>query len=314
MKQEQWKKYSEDFGVRFSKRDKQKFQKQLIEDYKELGYTCEIIQGKRFLSKASNLMFGNIKHAKTVIAIPYDTPQKVFWPSSYFYPLDGMATTNKSLIPVFGPVLIIYLLLLFLMNSAGSFTDSLTTNTMLMFTFLIIILVLFYVMLHGVRNKNNYTRNSASIYAAYEIASALDKDTRRQVAFLFLDMNKSRHLGAKVAAEDFLKQSKNPNVIVLNAFASGSQLQIGYRAQNKKMAQDLNKGLANAERLKMIALSDEMRNSSPMEHFQKAVTIGAGEIDKKGRLCVLHTGTRKDNQIDEGNIEKVISLVINFVK
>ena len=64
----------------------------------------------------------------------------------------------------------------------------------------------------------------------------------------------------------------------------------------------------------MIALTNEMRNSSPMEHFAKAVTIGAGELDKKNRLCVMGTGTGKDVEIDEENINKVVDMLQAYVK
>lgn len=306
-----WKKYSEEFGARFTKRQKTKFQNALIEDFKQFGYTCDIVQGKSLLSRANNLLFGNLKHAKTVIAVPYDTPAKVLWPKSYFFPLDGMSTSNKSLISTFAPVLILYLAVMAIMYGMEGLTSKLT-SVVLGFV-LLLILFIFYLMLHGVSNKKNYNRNSAGIYAAYKLAESLDKDTKRQVAFLFLDSNKTKHLGAKAAAEDFLRQGKNPNVIVLNTFAKGT-LQIGYNGQNKKLAQDLNKKFPNAQRVKMIALTNEMRNSSPMEHFAKAVTIGAGELDKKNRLCVMGTGTGKDVEIDEENINKVVDMLQAYVK
>lgn len=314
MDQTVWKKYSEQFGARFTSRQKDKFRKEIIKDFEELGYNCDIVEGRKYLSKARNLLFGNLKHAKTVIAVPYDTPQKVYWLKSYFFPLDGMATANKSLIPVFGPVLVLYLVLLVLMYGLDGFVSEISGVKVVMTIIIVLIILLFYMMLHGITNKKNFNRNSAGIYAAYEIAKHLSKDERRTVVFLFIDSNRTKHLGARIAAEDFLKQTKNPNIIVLNGFANGSQMQLGYNANNKKLAQDLNKVFPNGARLKMVQLSNDMRTSSPMEHFSKAVTIGAGEIDKKGRLCVMGTGTSKDTVIQEENIEKVITMVTAFLK
>lgn len=314
MDQTIWKKYSEEFGARFTARQKEKFRRALMADFEELGYKSEIVEGKKFLTKARNVMFGSLKHAKTVIAVPYDTPQKVYWLKSYFFPLDGMATANKSLLPVFGPVLALYLILLVLMYGLDGFVSEISGVKVAMTVIILLIIVVFYMMLHGITNKKNYNRNSAGIYAAYEIAKALTKDERRNVVFLFVDSNRTKHLGARIAAEDFLKQTKNPNVIVLNGFANGSNMQLGYNANNKKLAQDINKVFPNGARLKMVQLTNDMRTSSPMEHFSKAVTIGAGEFDKKGRLCVMGTGTSKDTIIQEENIEKVITMVGAFLK
>lgn len=314
MDQTIWKKYSEEYGARFTSRQKERFRGALIKDFEELGYKSEIVEGRKFLTKAKNVMFGNLKHAKTVIAVPYDTPQKVYWLKSYFFPLDGMSTANKSLIPVFGPVLALYLVLLVFMYGLDGFVSEASGVKVAMSVIILLIILLFYMMLHGITNKKNFNRNSAGIYAAYAIAKKLTKDERRNVVFLFVDSNRTKHLGARIAAEDFLKQTKNPNVIVLHAFANGSVMQLGYNSNNKKLAQDLNKVFPNGGRLKMVQLSNEMRTSSPMEHFSKAVTIGAGEIDKKGRLCVLGTGTSKDTVVQEENIEKVIEMVSAFLK
>lgn len=314
MDQTIFKKYSETYGARFTRRQKKAFSQALIEDFETLGYPHEVVSGKHLFSRANNLVFGNLKHAKNVIAVPYDTPQKVYWPKSYFFPLDGMATSNKSLIPVFGPVLVLYLILLALMYGMDGFVSDVQGVKVAMSVIILLVIFLFYMMLHGITNKHNANRNSASIAAAYEIAKSLDKEQRRTTVFLFVDHNKTRHFGAKVAAEDFLKQSKNPNVIVLNTFAKGSQIQIGYNPQNKKLAQEINKSRPNSKRLKLIALSDEMRGSSPMEHFAKAVSIGAGEIDKKGRLCVMGTGTSKDKEIDEENVDQIIALLCAYLQ
>ena len=176
-----------------------------------------------------------------------------------------------------------------------------------------LMVVLFYLMLHGVANRKNYVRNSAGIAAAYEIAKGLSKDEQRTTVFLFIDRNKARHLGAHIAAEDFLKQTRNPNVILFNCFALGSQLQLGYSPQTKKLALELSK-LCGEEKLKTVALDDAMRSSSAAEHFVKAIVIAAGEADEKGRLLVKNTATAKDQLIDEVNIDRVIQMVSSYLK
>lgn len=314
MDQKIFKKYSETYGIRFTNKQKAAFRKALIEDFKEIGYTHTIITGRKNFSRAVNLQFGNMKHAKTVICVPYDTPQHIFWWKSEYYPLDGMTTSNKNLIPQFAPIVLLYVVLLIIIYGGEGFINNALSANVMFVTVLFLIILLFYLMLHGIANRRNYVRNSASIAAAYEIAKSLNKDEQRTTAFLFIDRNKSRHLGAHIAAEDILKQSRNPNIILLNCFALGSQLQIGYNAQNKKLALELSKLSGSEDKLKTIALSDSMRTSTATEHFAKAVVIAGGELDEKGRLCVKNTATNKDRVVDETNIDKVIQMVSGYLK
>lgn len=312
MDQNIFKKYSEAYGTRFTNKQKAAFRKALIEDFKEIGYSHTLITGKKNLSRAVNLQFGNMKHAKTVIAVPYDTPQHIFWWKSEYYPLDGLTNANKNLIPQFAPIVLLYVILLGLIYGSEGRLNAIGANVMfLLVSFLMV--VLFYLMLHGVANRKNYVRNSAGIAAAYEIARGLSKDEQRTTVFLFIDRNKTRHLGAHIAAEDFLKQTRNPNVILFNCFALGSQLQLGYTPQTKKLALELSK-LCGEEKLKTVALDDAMRSSSAAEHFVKAIVIAAGEADEKGRLFVKNTATAKDRLIDEANIDRVIQMVSSYLK
>lgn len=312
MDQNIFKKYSEAYGTRFTNKQKAAFRKALIEDFKEIGYSHTLITGKKNLSRAVNLQFGNMKHAKTVIAVPYDTPQHIFWWKSEYYPLDGLTNANKNLIPQFAPIVLLYVILLGLIYGSEGRLNAIGANVMfLLVSFLMA--VLFYLMLHGVANRKNYVRNSAGIAAAYEIARGLSKDEQRTTVFLFIDRNKARHLGAHIAAEDFLKQTRNPNVILFNCFALGSQLQLGYTPQTKKLALELSK-LCGEEKLKTVALDDAMRSSSAAEHFVKAIVIAAGEADEKGRLFVKNTATAKDRVIDEANIDRVIQMVSSYLK
>ena len=312
MDQNIFKKYSETYGTRFTNKQKAAFRKALIEDFKEIGYSHTIIAGKKNLSRAVNLQFGNMKHAKTVIAVPYDTPQHIFWWKSEYYPLDGLTSANKNLIPQFAPIVLLYVILLGLIYGSEGRLNAQGANFMfLLVSFLMV--VLFYLMLHGVANRKNYVRNSAGIAAAYEIAKGLSKDEQRTTVFLFIDRNKARHLGAHIAAEDFLKQTRNPNVILFNCFALGSQLQLGYTPQTKKLALELSK-LCGEEKLKTVALDDAMRSSSAAEHFVKAIVIAAGEADEKGRLLVKNTATAKDRLIDVANIDRVIQMVSSYLK
>ncbi len=313
MDQNLMKKYNETYGCRYTRKSKKRFRNELIKDFQGLGYSHTIVSGKHWLSKADNLVFGNIKHAKNVVAVTYETPQKMFWWNSYYYPLDGLATANKTLLPTFGLLGFLYFIMLGCTYLAEGLLDKemgLWVSSVIM---IVMIVLMFYVLLIGVGNKHNANRFSASIAAALEIAGKLDKDERRNTVFVFLDAASHRHLGARIAAEDFLKQVRNPNVIVLSTIAKGESMQIGYNAQNKKLAQDINRCLPADQRLKLVPLGNEMRTSSSMEHFSKAVVIAAGDLDKRKRLCVKDTATGRDKQIQEERIDQVVQMVSAYL-
>lgn len=298
-------KYTETYGVRFSGKQKAKFRAALIEDFHSCGYEPTLMSGRKHLTKVNNLLFGNIRHAKTIIAIPYDTPQRVFWHKNRFYPMDGTASANHSILPMLVPALLFYLVMLIAVNQSSAFIQNQASATLMLALFLAGFFFLMYFMLHGLANRHNFNRYSAAVALALELAQTLNKDQRRTTAFLFLDANKTRFYGARLAFEELQKQNKSPNVILLSTFARGSQMGVGYGTQAKKLAQELAKTQSD-KRLKPIALTDNMRSGTPMEFFPKSIILAAGEWDEKKRLCVFDTATGKDQIIDEANYDAIL--------
>ena len=66
-------KYSKEFGVRFSWTQKSKFLKEIEKDLKELGYESSIHSKRIRFSKVRNLIVGNLKSAKKIVIVPYDS-------------------------------------------------------------------------------------------------------------------------------------------------------------------------------------------------------------------------------------------------
>lgn len=304
--------YTKQVSSRLMAHDKRKFRSQIEKDFSELGWNVTFMKGKSGFSKVTNVLAGDLKFAKVVIAVPYDTPAKVFWPNTKYYPLNGNRSNLKGFLPLYGPALIVYGMILAIL----SFQNQIFSNAMMRGIFSIFSMVILgfmmYYLLHGFRNKHNHTRNSASIMAALEIAKSLSKDEKRKVAFLFTDKNVHRHPGAKVAMEEFQKIGKSPTIISLNCIGRGKDMVIGYLANSRKVAQDLNRKLD--VRLKQIQITDNMRMQSAMEHFSKAVVIAAGTFDEKQDLCVLGTGTSKDHHIEDENITKVVQIITKYIQ
>ena len=92
-------KYTKEYGVRFSRRQKRKASLALFEDMKDAGYEGTMISGRKVFSKAENYLFGNIKTMKTVIVVPFDTPQHCFWRRVPYLSLIHILMPQKSYIP-----------------------------------------------------------------------------------------------------------------------------------------------------------------------------------------------------------------------
>lgn len=305
-------KYITERGTRFTRKQKDLFLQEITQDMENLGYTSTRFHGKKGFVKVDNVLFGNLKHAKTVLYIPYDTPQKLLWPDPKYYPLNGNRSGMKEVFYVYGPALVVYMLLL----AGTSFLPSLIEDArlrlgMTVFMYVMIGFLIFYLS-RGFMNRNNVNRNTLSIIAALELAERFDKETRKKVCFLFADQNKNRYAGAALAAEELKKQNRTPGMICLNCIAAGENIAIGYPVNSKKLAQELNR--FHKVKWKQMEMDDKKRFQTMMDHFPKAVMISSGTLDEKGDLCVKHTGTSKDTVYEEENLKQVVDLLEAYIK
>lgn len=290
------KKYTTTYGVRFLKSQKKRFLKELHSDFQQLGYDSTRIQGKKLLSKSDNYLFGSMKQLKTVIIVPYDTPEKKFWNKVMYYPFDGTKSASKTVAATYVPIVCFFV---FIFTGIYVIQPSLKNAQAALFTSLILVcltIFLVYWMMHGIQNKKNFNRNSASIATAVSIAGRLSKDERKRVGFLFIDKNKQRFAGAAACAKDFLQAGKNPTFIVLDCIGNGSQTQVAYTPHNRKTATEIAKYYPLKKKTPdTMKLQPDMQMPSIISYFKKAVVIASGELDDKNCLVVMGTGTGKDH-------------------
>lgn len=313
MLNERIEKYTKQFGVRFSRRAKKRFDDEITKEFSQLGYERKSIEGRKWLNKAYDIFFGNMKNAKTLIVVPYDTPERKFWHKVLYFPFDGNRTANKTLLATFVPIVAIYAVILVFVFFGGKLFTSLAASTLVSICMFLLLIFLVYFMVHGIHNAKNFTRNSASIVAALEIAEGLNKDERKKTAFLFTDKNKARFLGSDLAVKELKAAGKNPNVILLDCIGTGSTLQIGYKPQNRKLAQEVVKSNPDKKNIDVIKIDENMQFQSAVQAFEKAIVIARGEVDGDGRLYLVGTGTGKDNHVEAEHIAQVSNMVCNYI-
>lgn len=305
-------KYIKQHGKRFTSSQKKRFLEELEKDFTNLGYETSQFEGKKFLSKAVNQVFGNLKSAKTILLIPYDTPERKFASLTKYYPFHGTKSMNKDFWYTFVPMIVIYVLVLIVYINAGR----LSTNPMILritFTFIIASLAMIcYMFVHGIANRHNANRNTSGILCALKIASELSKEEKRSVAFVFTDKNRKRPLGSEILKQKLDELKKSPNIIALECVGTGEDFAVGYLAGSKKLAQELTQ--KNKTKYTNVLMKNEQLLQTCIEPFTKAVKISCGEFDSKHELCVYGTGTGKDRTIQEENIEIVKETVCKYLK
>lgn len=316
MNQELFEKYTQTYGKRFTRNQKHRFEKALSEDMQKAGYEKTIIKGSKMLvMRAEDFFYGNRKRMKTVIVVPYDTPEKKFWHKVFYFPFDGTKTMNKTLVATYVPIILLYVFILLGLYVGGNFLTSATMASVMSFLMFVLVLLLIYLMIHGIGNKHNVNRNSSAVAAAVELAQSLDKDERQRVAFLFTDKNKSSFLGARCADEDFAKEGKNPNIICLDCIGTGAVTMMGYNPQNRKLAMEIAKYYpVKGKNIDAVKLDEAMRTQTAMSYFRKAIVIASGELDEENRLYVMGTGTGKDKYADVTHITHIIEMLKAYLK
>ena len=316
MNQTIFEKYTKTYGKRFTRKQKHKFEQALTLDMEEAGYKKTLIDGKRLLVlKAEDYFYGNTKRMKTVIVVPYDTPEKKFWHKVLYYPFNGTKTMNKSLVATYVPLIILYVFILAMIYGGGHFATTPAVANALSLVMFVFVIFLVYMMLHGIGNKHNMTRYSGSVVAAVELAKQLDKDEKQRVAFLFTDKNKANFFGAKLADDYFTKEGKNPNVICLDCLSTGSVTKIGFNPSNRKLAMEVAKEYPDHKlAIETVKLDEAARLQTPMSYFRKAIVIASGELDEQRQLYVLGTGTKKDSVVDEKHIDQIVKMLDSYIK
>ena len=316
MDQTLFEKYTKTYGKRFTRRQKHAFEKALNEDMLKAGYENTRIEGKHMVFfKAEDFFFGNMKRMKTVIVVPYDTPERKFWPNVLYYPLHGQKSTNKNLIATYVPLLVLYVLVIATIFVGGKYLEGSVIQIFASLSMFVLITLLLYLLLHGAANKHNVNRNSSAVVAAITLAQSLDKEERNRIAFLFTDKNKTSYLGARFADEEFARQGKNPNVICLDCIGKGDMTRIGYNPQNRRLAMDVEKHYRGVKHsIDSIKMDEAMRVQTPMSYFRKAITICSGELDEEGRLVVKNTMTSKDKTCDQAHLDMMLQMLGSYIR
>ena len=210
------------FGKRYSKKQKIRFLRYVQRSAQEKGVKMYLDEGEASGKSGCNVYLGPTQRAKTILAVPYDTPSRLWWPGLHYYPMDpGRNARQESLVMALNFALAAVLLAAYWFAvfrrcfSVGGLTGGLALFGLLLIALLAVHLVL------GSANAKNYSRNSASLALALEIFDGLQDGS---VAVALLD-NACAGLGGYARLADYLGgRARQANVVIFDCVMSGSEL------------------------------------------------------------------------------------------
>ena len=306
--------YNEEVGCRFFRKQKDKFIKKLIHDFQSLGYKEDIVESRKMFSSTKNVVFGDLKQAKTIICVPYDTPIKVFSKKYNYYPFDIVKSQQKAFLPTFVPLLLIYLVAIIALEFVGFFIR----NTMFapfynLGVLLVFALLLFFAYM-GIPNEKNANMYTASVVCALSIATALTKEEKKSIAFVFTDKNKKDHYGDKILQRNLVVLNRNPNVICLSTIGNGKEIAVGYNNSSRKIANTFVKCVESNNKITSNHIPEEDMEKLPISYYQKSIIIACGNRNNDDKLVVENVQNNMDTNVDVELISCIEKGVLTFIK
>lgn len=200
------------FGVRYTRRQKFRFLKMVVETVSKLGYESQAIT-----ERGTHVFVGDRTKAKKVIAVGYDTPTNPFIFDKYYYPFDESKNRknerNKFLAMFLVLALIVFGLFMFVSKYPAYFEPLLNK---------IVLGALLFGLSLWIRphaKKINYERYSAGIAIMFDLMSKTSSDS--SIGYLLIDQSNANGIGFKVL-DSFLDKE----IILLGTLSNHPNLKV----------------------------------------------------------------------------------------
>lgn len=283
------------FGKRCTTRQKERFIRYMEERAREQGVKwAEDVQRQGF-GVCRNLYLGKLKCAKILLAVPYDTAVRIWWPGIRYYPVHKVKNMQQDILAkgldvLLATVLVVTYYLLACRMSSTAATWKLTG--------LLVCVLVAGKFLFGWVNGNNYARNSASIVIALKCLERFPGE----VAVALLDQSCCGFQGYQQLQSDLKRRKLRKKVLVLDCVTSGEELHL----HSVETAPEL-EGVQNH------TLSVQEERGSVLELFPDCMILTGGR--RAGdETVVLDTRSGKDRQIRLEKMEQTVEIVHQLVE
>jgi hypothetical protein len=297
--------YGVTLGRRYSRGEKVRFVEAVAIFFTELGYSIRVQSKQDAFSSTNNLIIGDIKKAKRVFLVAYDTPATITIPNYRYFPFNPKRNLRNESIDVlinFAIASLSFIIMFFLLKDFGQYELWKKIVTVLVG---ILLTWMAYDRLRKKGNRINFNRNSASIALLCELAKSYKG---KNVAFVMLDQTVNSYLGLKLLREEMTGDGKV--FILLDCLAKGEELVIVCKGNvNSELI------VNNGEDLKIYQKDfDEFQNQENILGFFPNMLYMASGSNEEKQFVVRNTRSKKDYDVDMDRLETIHRILLTYLK
>lgn len=298
---------NQNYPARKSNSEKEKFQEYIF-DYAK-NKIVQVIIEKTKDGKNNNIVIGDPTTAKAVLTAHYDTPAQSIFPNI-------MIPKNRILFYAYQFVPIVFLLVVsfafaYLMGNIIAHDA-----VVYYFSFLFAYYGLFFGIMRGFKNQNNYNDNTSGVATILSIIDGLSKESINDVAFILFD---NEEKGKKGSAAYFKDHSEEMNErFLLNFDCVGNGENIIFIAQKGAIDSQEFKNLQasfekNDDFILDFCTHKEAQSNSDHKNFPCGVACIACKKSKSGILYTPYIHTNKDVVAKNSNIDYIAKNIVSFI-
>jgi len=283
------------FGKRYTDKQKERFILYMRNRAKESGLKFTLDTDRISGHTCRNIYLGNVKRANLLLTIPYDTSTGILWPNSQYYPINAQKNIVQNSIAKG----LNFLLAIILIVSCYFFIFQYSATTggssgILPMIGMLLVVLLDTKIIFGWANRNNYSRNSASIVVALECFKRLQPDS---VAVALLDDSCCGFGGYQQLSNYLIQKGWKKRIIALDCVANGQELHLhGLH------------GIPKIEDVQDHQICSENQKQSVLELFPDSLILTGGQ-QVNGETVIFNTRNGKDCQIDLDKMERVVNII-----
>lgn len=299
------------YGIFLGRRSKEKeklaFLERIIEEFNHLGYESKALKKdlKRF--SGINLYVGDVAKADNLIVAHYDTPNNSFSKESKLYPFNDKKT--ESSVIEFSKKLALYAIIIGLMLMfvvAYYFKVSGLALRVIWISITVLMTLFGYIVLRGLPNPVSANLNTSSIIAMLKIAESKPKNT----AFILTDRECIDNLGDVMVNEALPTTINKKTIIHLKAVGRGKNIVIGFKPENKNLAQKFS---ANSKNVRLFEMKPFNLTNHSLSYYPKGVSISVANRFNND-YEIENVFNDKDLKISENKVNDVVTLILKYLE
>lgn len=296
------------FPARKTMQEKINFRNYVINSLKEKEIKTKIERTQD--GKNNNIIIGDPTTAKAVFAAHYDTPVRSIFPNI-------MMPKSRVIFYAYQFVPIIFLLVV---SFAFAFLvgDLLIKDERVFYiSFLVAYYGLFFGIMRGFKNKNNYNDNTSGVATVLSIVDELSQEELKNVAFILFDNEEKGKKGSKAYFNDHKEEMKGKFLLNFDCVGNGNN--VIFIAQKGAIESEEYKLLESSfnkdEGFNLEFLTHKQADSnSDHKNFPKGVACVVCKKLNSGLLYTPNIHTHRDIVANNSNIEFIAKNSCIFIR